>query len=227
MTNVFKALSALLTYPTAELQAAAGAIGEAIDRLPVVPARDRLRGLIDEIANGDVYDLQERYVLLFDRTRSLSLHLFEHVHGESRDRGQAMVDLTDLYEKHGLSIGVAELPDYLPLFLEFLSTRPVSEACDLLEQPAHIIAAIGERLRKRESGYAAVFDALVSLSALQPKDADVLTLLGEPDSDPDDFAALDQAWEDAPVTFGPEAAGCKDELIARLRAAKRPAPRAN
>ena len=227
MTNVFKALSALLTYPTAELQTAAGAIGEAVARLPDVPARDRLRGLIDEIGNGDIYDLQERYVLLFDRTRSLSLHLFEHVHGEARDRGQAMVDLMNLYEKHGLSIGAAELPDHLPLFLEFLSTRPLAEACDLLEQPAHIIAAIGERLRKRDSTYAAIFDALVSLSVLQPKDADVLTLLGEPDSDPDDFAALDQAWEDAPVTFGPEAAGCKDNLIARLRAAKRPAPRAN
>jgi nitrate reductase delta subunit len=227
MANVFKALSALLTYPTTELQAASGAIGEAINRLPASAARDRLRSLIDEIANGDVYDLQERYVLLFDRTRSLSLHLFEHVHGEGRDRGQAMVDLMNLYGEHGLSIGAAELPDYLPLFLEFLSTRPLPEACDLLEQPAHIIAAIGERLRKRDSAYAAVFDALVSLSALQPKDADVLALLGEPDSDPDDFAALDQAWEDAPVTFGPEAAGCKDDLIARLRAAKRPAPRAN
>ena len=227
MTNVFKALSALLTYPTAELQTAAGAIGEAVARLPDAPARDRLRGRIDEIANGDIYDLQERYVLLFDRTRSLSLHLFEHVHGEGRDRGQAMVDLMNLYEKHGLSIGAAELPDHLPLFLEFLSTRPLAEACDLLEQPAHIIAAIGERLRKRDSTYAAIFDALVSLSVLQPKDADVLALLGEPDSDPDDFAALDEAWEDAPVTFGPEAAGCKDDLIARLRAAKRPAPRAN
>jgi nitrate reductase delta subunit len=227
MTNVFKALSALLTYPTAELQTAAGAIGEAVARLPDAPARDRLRGLIDEIANGDIYDLQERYVLLFDRTRSLSLHLFEHVHGEGRDRGQAMVDLMNLYEKHGLSIGAAELPDHLPLFLEFLSTRPLAEACDLLEQPAHIIAAIGERLRKRDSTYAAIFDALVSLSVLQPKDADVLALLGEPDSDPDDFAALDEAWEDAPVTFGPEGAGCKDDLIARLRAAKRPAPRAN
>jgi nitrate reductase delta subunit len=227
MANVFKALSALLTYPTSELQAAAGAIGEAVTGLPDVPARDRLRGLIDEIANGDVYDLQERYVLLFDRTRSLSLHLFEHVHGEGRDRGQAMVDLMNLYQKHGLSIGAAELPDYLPLFLEFLSTLPLAEACDLLQQPAHIIAAIAARLRKRNSAYAAVFDALVSLSVPQPKDANVLILLGEPDSDPDDLVALDEAWEDAPVTFGPEAAGCKENLIARLRAAKRPAARAN
>ncbi|MEJ2459788.1 MAG: hypothetical protein P8Y58_17260 [Novosphingobium sp.] len=49
--------------------------------------------LIDDLVTRDLYDAQERYVLLFDRTRKLSLHLFEHVHGESRDRGQAMVDL--------------------------------------------------------------------------------------------------------------------------------------
>ncbi|MFZ0622569.1 MAG: molecular chaperone TorD family protein, partial [Pseudolabrys sp.] len=93
--KTLKALSVLLTYPTIELQHAAGEIGEAIDAGQMIPARVRnqLRTLLTEIATGDLYDLQERYVLLFDRTRSLSLHLFEHVHGESRDRGQAMIDL--------------------------------------------------------------------------------------------------------------------------------------
>jgi nitrate reductase delta subunit len=228
MANVFKALSALLTYPTEELKAEAGGIRDAIDRVPEVAARQLLHELIDEIARGDLYDLQERYVLLFDRTRSLSLHLFEHVHGESRDRGQAMIDLATLYREHGLSIGTTELPDYLPLFLEFLSTLPLAEACGLLEQPGHIISAIGDRLRKRESAYAAVFDALVGLSTLKPREADVQALLREDDSDPGDLAALDVTWEDAPVTFGPDAApGCRDGLIARLRAAKRPAARAN
>ena len=72
--------------------------------------------------------MQERYVLLFDRTRSLSLHLFEHVYGESRDRGQAMVDLKQLYEQHGLFMSSSELPDYLPLFLEFLSAVPETQS---------------------------------------------------------------------------------------------------
>ena len=85
--------------------------------------------LLDELATGDLYDLQERYVLLFDRTRSLSLHLFEHVHGESRDRGQAMVDLKALYERHGLLMSSSELPDHLPLFLEFLSDHPRGRGC--------------------------------------------------------------------------------------------------
>ena len=121
MARTFKALSALLTYPTAELQQAVGDIAAAIEAEQLVPARLRkqLQPLLNDIATGDLYDLQERYVLLFDRTRSLSLHLFEHVHGESRDRGQAMIDLKAQYEQNGLMISASELPDFLPLFLEY------------------------------------------------------------------------------------------------------------
>jgi nitrate reductase delta subunit len=226
MTRTFKALSALLTYPTEELQAAAGEISEAIKE-DAIPARvrERLRGLLDEIVTGDLYDLQERYVLLFDRTRSLSLHLFEHVHGESRDRGQAMIDLKNLYEKNGLAMSAAELPDFVPLFLEFLSTRPRAEACELLGQASHIFSALAERLRKRSSSYEAIFRALVALSSAKPKSEELSALLQEPDPDATDFAALDAAWEDEPVNFGPGAGnGCKDGLIAKIRAGRRPAP---
>ena len=128
MTRAIKALSALLTYPTAELQDATAEIGAVIEAEQAIPARTRkhLGRLLAELGSGELYDLQERYVLLFDRTRSLSLHLFEHVHGESRDRGQAMIDLKSMYEAKGLEIGAAELPDFLPLFLEFVSTRPTT-----------------------------------------------------------------------------------------------------
>jgi nitrate reductase delta subunit len=226
MANIFKALSVLLSYPTTEIQASTGAISETLDHEPAVPPRVRaqLHDLIEEIATGDLYDLQERYVFLFDRTRSLSLHLFEHVHGESRDRGQAMVDLQKLYGKHGLEIGAAELPDFLPLFLEFLATRPAAEAHEHLGQPAHILSALAERLRKRKSRYESIFRALVALAAATPKEGDVSVLLGEPDHDAADLAALDAAWEDAPVKFGPEASTCKDDLAIRFRAARRPAP---
>lgn len=226
MTRVLKALSALLSYPTADLQQATGAIREALDAENGIPARvrKRLQGLITEIAIGDLYDLQERYVLLFDRTRSLSLHLFEHVHGESRDRGQAMIDLKAMYEKGGLEMHAAELPDFLPLFLEFLSTRPLSEAAELLGQTAHIVAALAERLRKRHSAYEAVFLALGSLASSRPKADDVSALLGGPDPDVNDLVALDAAWEDEAVTFGPAAGNsCKDGLIAKIRAGRRPA----
>lgn len=227
MAVTFKVLSALLTYPTSELQESADALRSTLDMEAIVPPalRNHLGKLIDEIATGDLYDLQERYTLLFDRTRSLSLYLFEHVHGESRDRGQAMVDLMAMYEKHGLAVSSGELPDYVPLFLEFLATVPQREAYELLSQPAHILAALAERLRKRHSSYEAVFRALVALAASKPQGNDVEVLLSLPDPEPDDLAALDAAWEDEPVNFGPGAGdGCKDNLIARVRAARRPPP---
>jgi nitrate reductase delta subunit len=227
MSRTFKVLSALLTYPTEELQAAVPELSAALSREALLPAaiRRRLDVLLNEIATGDLYDLQERYVLLFDRTRSLSLHLFEHVHGESRDRGQAMIDLKALYENGGLAIDAPELPDFVPLFLEFLSTRPRAEAYELLAQAVHILAALAERLRKRRSAYEAPFRALVALAGAKPKPDAVSALLQEPDPDASDFAALDAAWEDEPVTFGPNAGnGCKDSLIAKIRAGRRAAP---
>ncbi len=226
MTLTFKVLSALLSYPTGELQKAVPELTVAIESEALLPRAvgRQLQSLLDEIATGDLYDLQERYVLLFDRTRSLSLHLFEHVHGESRDRGQAMIDLKALYEGQGFEVDAAELPDFIPMFLEFLSTQPRSEAYELLGQPAHIFSALAERLRKRKSAYEAVFRSLTSLAASKPKGEDVAALLQQPDPDATDLAALDAAWEDEPVNFGPGADSCKDGLIAKMRAGRRPAP---
>lgn len=204
MTKTFKILAALLTYPTAEIQEAVPDFLPLLKEEALVPAAfiKRLKPLITEYQERDLLDLQERYVLLFDRTRSLSLHLFEHVHGESRDRGQAMVDLKAMYEAKGLMVDSTELPDFLPLFLEFLSTLPCGEALQLLGEPAHVIAAIGERLAKRDSSYAAVLGALGQLAG--PADAEVMEALRkEPDDDPEDLDALDEAWEAEQVTFGP------------------------
>lgn len=225
MAQTFKALSALLCYPGDGLKAAAGEMRAALaaDGILADGARRALDGLITELDGDDLLELQERYVLLFDRTGSLSLYLFEHVHGESRDRGQAMIDLQAHYERNGLAIGAAELPDFLPLFLEFLSTRPLPEAREMLGQTAHILTALAERLHKRGSSYEAVFRALVEIAGAKPKAEEIAGLLDQPDTDPTDLAAIDKAWEDEPVTFGPGAAECKDGLIARIRAAKRPA----
>ena len=231
--RTFKVLSALLSYPTEALIEAAPAFPAVLDAEKLVPSacRGAIEILIEEIAAGDVYDLQERYGLLFDRSKTLALHLFEHVHGESRDRGQAMVDLKTMYENAGLAIAANELPDYVPLFLEFLSTMPVAEASDLLGQTAHILAALAERLGRRQSGYKAVFDALVAIAAEAPRRDIVDELLKAPDGDPMDLVALDAAWEEEEVRFGPGAQGqgaCGHEgLIAKLRHARRavdPAP---
>ncbi|MCW5699350.1 MAG: nitrate reductase molybdenum cofactor assembly chaperone [Rhodospirillales bacterium] len=223
MAQTFKVLSLLLTYPTAELQEAATAFEEILEAEALLGSSDRtmLKPLIDELRTGDLYDLQERYVLLFDRTRSLSLHLFEHVHGESRDRGQAMVDLMALYERHGLTVDARELPDFVPLFLEFLSTQPTDDARELVTEPLHVITALRERLRKRGSIYAAVFFALEALARGNAPWEQVDALLDEPEVAPDDLEALDREWEDAAVHFAgaPDPSqGCQqaNEILNRM-----------
>jgi nitrate reductase molybdenum cofactor assembly chaperone NarJ/NarW len=226
MGKTFKALSALLSYPDEALQNAAPELRTAIDEEDLLPPESRrvLDALIEEIATGDLLALQERYVELFDRTRSLSLHLFEHVYGESRDRGQAMIDLKSLYERNGLYLSTSELPDYLPAFLEFLSMRPQKEAREQLSQPAHILTALAERLHKRDSPYAAVFDALTTLAMFAPDMPELEIVAEGEDADPNDFAALDAQWEEEAVTFGPGAVpSCKDRIVSQIRAGRRPA----
>jgi nitrate reductase delta subunit len=226
MAKTFKALSALLSYPTEDLQDAAGELRAALREEALLPPATQaaLERLITDVSSADLYELQEHYVDLFDRSRSLSLYLFEHIHGESRDRGQAMIDLKSLYEKHGLTSASKELPDFLPLFLEFLSVLPLEEARKLLGQVDHIRSALGERLRKRNAPYEVVFNALRDLAA-PAEDGQTLATSELPDENPNDLAALDAQWEDEPVSFGPEAApSCKDQLIARIRAARRPVP---
>jgi len=191
MTRTLRALASLLSYPDEELRAA----------LPEVRAcapREALP-LIDEIEASSLYEAQERYVSLFDRSRALSLHLFEHVHGESRDRGQAMVDLLAMYAAHGLTVQAHELPDYIPAFLEFLSTLESKEARKLIDETAHILRALGDRLAERGSPYAAVFAAVLALARL-PGLSKAITerVAAEPDR-----SALDAQWMDPEVTFGP------------------------
>jgi len=231
--KTFKVLSALLSYPSQELVTAVPELEAALDGESMLPKAEReaLAILCNDIAESDLYDLQERYCLLFDRSRTLALHLFEHVHGESRDRGQAMVDLKAMYEQAGLTIAANELPDYVPLLLEYLSLQKLETAREVLGQASHIFAALAERLGQRGSVYKAVFDALVTLGHEAPSRAVVDELLSASDTDPMDLAALDAAWEDEEIRFGPGAQGqgaCGHEnLIARLRHAKRavdPAP---
>jgi nitrate reductase delta subunit len=227
--RTLKVLSALLAYPSAELQAAADELRDVLAREAILSRRDlaAVGALIDDIAGRDLFDAQERYILLFDRTRSLSLHLFEHVHGESRDRGQAMVDLIKLYEDGGYTPTTKELPDFLPLFLEYAATRPPREAIELIGQPGHVLAALRERLAKRNSPYETVLAALVAMSKSKLDQTALTALRAEPDPEPDDLEALDAAWEDDEVTFGPGAAttACGvDGLAAKLRQARRPAP---
>ncbi len=227
--KTYKALSALLSYPSDELQQAAGEIAQVLEGEALLPphAVAAIRPLIEEIETGDLYDLQERYVLLFDRSRTLSLNLFEHIHGESRDRGPAMVDLLETYRAGGYELASTELPDHLPILLEYMSTRSGDEAMALLRDAGHIIAALAERLERRESSYAPVLRGLAELAGIDAENQLVADLLTAPDDDPEDLAALDEVWQEAEVTFGPDPnAGCPvtRDLLAKMDTPVNPQP---
>ncbi len=222
--KTFKALSLLLDYPSAALQSAIPDLVAVLKAEALVGA-DRMQALArltEDLHTGDLYDLQERYVLLFDRSRTLSLNLFEHIHGEGRDRGGAMVDLLEMYRAGGLDLDGSELPDHLPVLLEFLSTRSLAEARGILADAGHILVALQERLVRRETPYAAVFDALVAIAAADPATEEAQALLAEADDDPEDLDALDAVWAEEQVTFGPDPnAGCpvSRDLLTRMEPA--------
>jgi len=229
MDRTLKSLSLLLSYPTTELQEAMPEIGGVLasDTRLTAAARRGLRPLVEALSNDDIYDLQERFVMLFDRSRSLSLNLFEHVHGESRDRGGAMVSLLETYRAGGFEPATTELPDHLPVLLEFLAAQPRAEAQDTLADAAHIFEAIRARLENRESPYQAVFAALQQLSNVTADANAVAELLEQPEDDPDDLEALDEVWEESEVTFGPDPnAGCPQvrDILSRIDQPAGPVP---
>lgn len=202
--RTFKALGALLSYPTEDLIAALPKIRQSLaeERLLPVNAQAAVGELADRLAAMDLMELQEVYVGLFDRTRSLSLHLYEHVWGDARERGQAMVRLQTLYNLHGFSHTASELPDYVPLFCEFLSLIPEKAARAFLSDAAAVIDTLRERLTKRQSPYAGVAAALVSLASKKVDRAMLEQLSKGAIPDDDSFEALDRAWEEEPVRFG-------------------------
>lgn len=197
-----RALGALLTYPGPELRAALPDIAAALEVDTGLRRSDKLalHGLIDGLVAAEPLEAEEAYVALFDRGRHTSLNLFEHVHGESRDRGPAMVDLLQTYERAGFEPACSELPDYLPMLLEFLSLRPAAETAGMLADCAHILRKLGESLRDRDSRYAAVFSALLALAGEPGLASRKRVAAPEPER------SLDEEWADAEVVFGPGAA---------------------
>ncbi|MGE0750309.1 MAG: nitrate reductase molybdenum cofactor assembly chaperone [Variibacter sp.] len=192
---VFKALSALLSYPSADLRQALPEIADVVRASPLVAPRERdgLLGLIAEIGEGDLFAAEERYVDLFDRGRALSLNLFEHLHGDSRDRGAAMVELKRLYEAAGFELSARELPDFLPVVLEYLSCRELTEAHEMLADCAHILTAIARSLLARRTRYAAALQVLLVIAGETPVDAAKVPPAREP------AEALDRDWAERPA----------------------------
>lgn len=150
--------------------------------------------------SAPLLDRQAEWCEVFERGRATSLLLFEHVHAESRDRGQAMVDLMAQYEKVGLQLDCRELPDYLPLYLEYLSIVSEAEARDGLQNVAPILALIGGRLKQRDVAHYQLFDALLQLAETRLSSDSVAAQVATEKRD-DTRQALDAVWEEEQVKF--------------------------
>lgn len=225
--KTLKILGCLLTYPSKEQIAALPEFRALLEKEKWLPENSLkpLDHLMNWMEGEDLLDLQEEFVALFDRTPSLCLHLFEHVHGDSRDRGQALVDLSSLYKDAGLLINTEEMPDFLPLFLEYLSVIDVEEAAQNLGEIANVLGVLAGRLSNRQSPYAAVFDALIEAAANKPDAKAVAESLKDAAGSASTFDELDEAWEEQNAfenslqTTGVDTdAGCPiaEDMLARM-----------
>lgn len=207
-------ISRLLEYPDAALWQHQDEVFEALASSEKLDKEDaqKLGVFLRDLTAQDLLDVQANYSELFDRGRATSLLLFEHVHGESRDRGQAMVDLMNQYEQHGLQLDSCELPDHLPLYLEYLAQLPESEAIGGLQDIAPILALLSARLTQRESHYAVLFDELLKMANSQVDSDKVAEKIADEARD-DTPQALDAVWEEEQVKFFADQ-GCGESEIA-------------
>lgn len=197
--RTLKAISLLLHYPDQDLLDHLTEV-QAVTDAETAISGGRLASLYQHLGLGDLYLLEENYVALFDRGRGTSLYLFEHVHGESRDRGQAMVDLLTMYGESGFDLPPGELPDYLPVFLEYLSQLESAKAKQLLTEVTHLVRNIGENLAKRGSHYYLLCSALLEMAGENAIDIEFVPM--DFSTEQEDYDKLDKVWAEEPVTFG-------------------------
>ena len=193
-----RVLAHLLRYPDAAFRAHTAELQQALRTEAALPAARlaELDALLRHLATQPALDIESEYVELFDRGRRTALHLFEHVHGDSRDRGPAMIDLIQTYEQAGLFMDNSELPDHLPVLLEFASTQPPQQARDFLGETAHIVRAIFSALLKRQSPYASVLAAVLDLAG---EKAEPVPVAADPE--------LDESWAEPEAFDGCSSAG--------------------
>lgn len=199
---LLKVISRLLDYPTPELFKASAELCSVVQNDPNLSIENKtaMIDFIEQLTSRDLYDAQESYDLLFDRGRALSLLLFEHVHGESRDRGQAMVNLLNVYQSKGFEAESSQLPDYIPLYLEFLSEQPQEYVEEWLGDICHLMTLLSERLIDRECYYSVLFDALIEISGQLVSREEIAEAVKKEQPD-DTIEAIDKEWEDKEIKF--------------------------
>lgn len=199
-----RALARVLDYPDAQLQQHCDELAEVLTGRAELTAgeQQQLGHFLQELSAMDLLTAQARFGELFDRGRKVSLYIFEHVYGESRDRGPAMIELKNVYREHGLECDGRELPDYLPIVLEFCAELPEEQARQWLEETIHVLQRICVRLQQRDPDYASAFVALLRLIGADPA-PEALTDMAAREKRDDTPAAIDQVWAEEPVIFGP------------------------
>lgn len=201
MLKTYRIISLLLTYPNEEIYNFLPQVNSSLkeEKLLNSDSITSIDTFVDFFAQKPLAFWQEFYVQLFDYSKSASLYLFEHVHGDSKDRGQAMVDLIDLYKENGLQINRSELPDYLPVFLEFLAMQTQLKAEDYLSEVIDIVGFIHRKLEEKDNPYKYLLSSIIQLSKRKPTEARIEKMVSEmPEIN------IDEAYEEVPVTFGSE-----------------------
>lgn len=195
MMRVLKAIALLLEYPDA-------ALWENSEELLTLfrAEHPELLPFAERYLATPPLDKQAEWCATFERGRATSLLLFEHVHAESRERGQAMVDLLAQYEQAGLELDCRELPDHLPLYLEYLSQQEEKSAREGLNDIAPILALLGGRLKERDSDFSELFDALLKAANSPLRSDSVASQIAEETPD-HTREAMDAIWEEEQVKF--------------------------
>jgi nitrate reductase delta subunit len=167
----YKLLSVLLRYPDAALVDARGEIASSIAALPESKAKGSLEAFDHYLAGAGTVESAQRYVETFDLCRRTSLYLTYYLHGDTRRRGMALLRLRRLYAAAGLEAATGELPDYLPLMLEFASLAPDGFGEALLVEYRPSLELLRAGLHETASPYAHLLDALAaSLPRLTPRE---------------------------------------------------------
>lgn len=166
--QLYKILSVMLEYPDQELLDHLDELRQLARECPDLDAQERaaIGGVLAYLDSASLTTLQENYVQTFDLTAEHSLHLTHHLFGDDKNRGPALIDLGELYKDYGVQAVEQELPDYLPLVLEFASCLEDQEAMVFLSDAGKVFKVLADNLAKAGSPYAPLLSLIESRATL-------------------------------------------------------------